>query len=205
MKMDKAILKELSPERLVLAYANGLFPMVEDGQLMWFSPDPRGVLPLDERFHVSRRLAQRIRAGEFACTVNHCFGEVVRLCADRGHEQTWISPEIAAAYSRLHELGLAHSVEAWHADAVGEGPPAGGLYGVAIGGAFFAESMFHTATDAGKVALAYLIDRLRTRGFTLCDLQWTTDHLLQFGAFDMPRQEYLVCLEKAIGLEVRFV
>ena len=204
MKVDKAILAALSPRNLVLAYAQGLFPMVEEGQLMWFSPDPRGLLPLDERFHVSRRLRRTIRTGRFVCTVNRDFQSVMRLCADRKGEPTWISTEMSYAYGRLHELGLAHSVEAWQSDAVGQGSPVGGLYGVSIGGAFFAESMFHTVTDAGKVAVASLIDRLRTRGFTLCDVQWTTENLERLGTFNMPRNDYLACLREAVGLDRQF-
>jgi leucyl/phenylalanyl-tRNA--protein transferase len=205
MKVDKAILAALSPDRLISAYTQGLFPMVESGRIMWFSPDPRGLLPVDGSFHVSRRLRQTIRSGRFACTVNRCFLKVMGLCADRGDEPTWISPEMTAAYGRLNELGLAHSVEAWQSDGAAQGVPAGGLYGVAIGGAFFAESMFHTVTDAGKVALAYLIDTLRARGFTLCDIQWTTENLRRFGAFDISRQEYLRRLRQAIELPRQFV
>lgn len=204
-KIDAAILAELSPRRLVLAYAHGVFPMVEDGELMWFCPDPRGLLPLDERFHVPRRLGRTLRAGRFECTVDRAFGQVVRLCARRGQgEGTWISPEVERAYGRLHAMGLAHSVEAWPAGQAGAGAPAGGVYGVALGGAFFAESMFHTATDAGKAALAHLVGRLRERGFALCDVQWTTDNLRRFGAFDVRRAEYLSLLAEALGRRCRF-
>ena len=185
--------------------------MVEGGRLLWFSPDPRGLLPVDEGFHVSRRLAWTVRRGRFTCTVNRCFSTVMRLCA-RGEDAggTWISPEMLIAYGRLHELGLAHSVEAWPAEtgpderAVGGMKPVGGVYGVAIGGAFFAESMFHTTTDAGTVALVHLIRQLRANGFVLCDVQWTTDHLRRFGAFDMSRQQYLRVLDRAVRLQCRF-
>jgi len=179
---------------------------VERGELFWFSPDPRGLLPLDERFHVPRRLARTIRTGRFHCTVDSCFEQVVQLCARRGDDSpTWISPEIEVAYARCHQLGLAHSVEAWPAECESGQAPAGGLYGVAIGAAFFAESMYHSVTDAGKVALVYLINRLRDRGFLLCDMQWATDHLRRFGAFEMPRIRYLSLLAKALGCHRRFV
>jgi len=197
------ILAALSPRNLVAAYAQGIFPMVEGGRLMWFGPDPRGLMPLDERFHLSRRLARTVRSGRFACTVDRCFDQVVALCARR-EEGTWISPEMALAYGRLGELGLAHSVETWPADAVGCGAPAGGLYGVTLGGAFFAESMFHRATDAGKVALAMLVERLRERRFALLDVQWTTENLRRFGAYDLSRAEYLNRLDEVLRLRCRF-
>ncbi len=203
--MNTEILKLLSPENLLAAYCQGLFPMIEDDRLYWFSPDPRGLLPLDERFHVSRSLERTLRRGKFVCTVNHAFDAVVVACADRGDDGgTWISPEIRAAYRRLHELGLAHSVEAWPADAVGQGAPVGGLYGLALAGAFFAESMFHTQTDAGKAAVVVLIERLRQRGYRFCDIQWTTDNLKRFGAYDLPRNDYLDLLTGALELECRF-
>ncbi len=202
---DPEILRVLSPRNLVYAYAHGLFPMVQDGELMWFSPDPRGAIPLDERFHLPRRLARTVRGGRYVCTVNRRFDDVVRLCAQRpGAAPTWISPEIRLAYRRLHELGLAHSVEAWPRDALEQGHPVGGLYGVALGGAFFAESMFHTATDAGKVALAFLVNRLRERGFSLLDIQWTTPNLLQYGAYDLPRPLYLQRLAAALRQDCTF-
>ena len=204
-KLNARILAQLSPENLVAAYAGGAFPMVQRGQCLWFSPDPRGLMPLDERFHVSRRLAQTIRGGRFLCTVNRSFDRVVAACADRP-EGTWISPEVQRAYARLHCLGLAHSVETWLRGPDGEPPadPSGGLYGVALGGAFFAESMFHQVTDAGKVALTFLVDHLRRRGYVLCDVQWTTENLRRFGAFDVPGKEYYRRLKEALSLECRF-
>jgi leucyl/phenylalanyl-tRNA--protein transferase len=147
---------------------------------------------------VPRRLRQTIRGGRFACTVDRCFQDVMGLCAGRRDEGTWISPEMRVAYGLLHVGGLAHSVEAWPAGRVGEGEPAGGLYGVTIGGAFFAESMFHRVTDAGKAALVFLVERLRERGFLLCDVQWTTPNLRRFGAMDLPRDEYLDLLNAAL-------
>ena len=202
-KLDMEIMENLRPENLIAAYAQGYFPMVEEGELWWFCPEERGLLPLDESFHVSRSLAKKIRQGKFVCTANRAFDDVIKLCAQRA-EGTWISPEVYTAYSILHKIGLAHSVEAWHADAVGQGKPVGGLYGVSIGGAFFAESMFHTATDAGKVALCWFVDRLREREFEFCDIQWTTDNLERFGAYEMPKERYLKMLEKAVSLERHF-
>jgi leucyl/phenylalanyl-tRNA--protein transferase len=205
LELDLEILAALSPRNLLLAYCQGVFPMVEEGRLTWFSPDPRGLLPLDDRFHVSRRLARTVRSRRFLCTVNRRFDEVVRLCADRPDtEGTWISPEMRVAYGAMHQRGLAHSVEAWPAGEAQGDSPAGGLYGLAIGGAFFAESMFHARTDAGKVALVHLVERLRRRGFVLCDVQWTTDHLRSFGAFEVPREDYLGRLLKAVTLDCRF-
>ena len=195
----------LAPEMLIPAYAQGIFPMVQDGELMWFRPRRRGLLPLDERFHVSRSLAKTIARGRLVCTIDRSFDDVVRLCADRPDgTPTWISPEIRLAYNRLHELGLAHSIEAWPAGKAGVGEPVGGLYGVALGGAFFGESMFHTVTDAGKVALVYCVEHLRRRGFALFDIQWTTPNLLRFGAYEVHHRRYLAMLRKAINAPVRF-
>jgi leucyl/phenylalanyl-tRNA--protein transferase len=187
---------------LVSAYASGWFPMaVADGEIRWFSPDPRGILPLD-RFHLSRRLARVLRSGRFSIHVNRDFEAVIRSCAlaERDDEGgTWIDAEIYESYCALHEAGYAHSVEAW-----ADGELAGGLYGVALGGAFFGESMFHRVTDASKVALVGLVGRLETRGFTLLDTQWTTPHLEQFGALEIPRDDYLRRLSAALRLECTF-
>ena len=199
-EIDPDILAALSPRVLVSAYSQGTFPMVCDGELLWFSPEIRGLMPLDERFHVARRLRQTIRSGRFECTVDRCFSAVMDLCAeDRQPDGTWISPEMKVSYGRLHRAGLAHSVEAWPAGQVGSGLPAGGVYGVTLGGGFFAESMFHRTRDAGKVALVHLVERLRRGGFLLCDVQWTTDNLRRFGAYDMPRHEYLALLVRALN------
>jgi len=197
---------ELRPRRLLAAYASGAFPMGDDddpSRMLWFSPDPRGVLPLDERFHVPRRLGRVIRSGRFTCTIDRAFGAVMRACGERD-EGTWISEYFLAAYGRLAELGFAHSVEAWPAGAVGAGEPVGGVYGVAIAGAFFAESMFHRTTDAGKVALAHLVAHLRGAGFRLLDVQWTTPHLRSLGACDISRDEYLGLLAEALAAPARF-
>ena len=205
MEPDPQILAMLAPENLLAAYARGIFPMVQDGELMWFSPRMRGLLPLDESFHVPRRLARTIRGGRFACTIDRCFGDVVASCADRpGGEPTWISSEMRIAYGRLHELGYAHSVEAWPRESIGRGSPVGGLYGVAIGGAFFGESMFHTVTDAGKVALVRSVEHLRDRGFALYDIQWTTPNLERYGAYKLRRKEYLRRLQDALDMDCTF-
>jgi leucyl/phenylalanyl-tRNA---protein transferase len=188
---------------LVSAYASGWFPMaVGDGSIRWFSPDPRGIIPLDG-FHVSKRLARVIRRRVFDIQINREFEAVIRGCAEAPRDAedpgTWIDQEIHDSYCALHRAGLAHSVEAWQ-----EGRLAGGLYGVAIGGAFFGESMFHHVTDASKVALAALVDRLRERGFTLLDTQWTTEHLEQFGAIEIPRRRYLAVLADALSRTADF-
>lgn len=188
---------------LLAAYASGWFPMAgDDGVLSWYSPDPRGVLPLDT-FHASSRLQRVVRRGEFRVAVDTAFEQVVRACAaaerDTADSGTWISEEIVESYVALHELGFAHSVETWR-----DGQLAGGLYGVALGGAFFGESMFHHVTDASKVALVALVDRLRRRGFTLLDTQWVTPHLEQFGAVEIPRADYLRMLDACLRLDTAF-
>jgi leucyl/phenylalanyl-tRNA--protein transferase len=193
----------LPVDLLVSAYATGWFPMaVASGEIRWFSPDPRGILPLDA-FHVSRRLARVVRSGAFTIHINRDFEQVIRACAlaERDDEAgTWIDHEIYESFCALHEAGYAHSVEAWQGEEL-----AGGLYGVALGGAFFGESMFHRVTDASKVALVALVDRMRERGFTLLDTQWTTEHLEQFGSLEIPRDEYLRRLTAAMRLDRAFV
>ncbi|MDQ3070051.1 MAG: leucyl/phenylalanyl-tRNA--protein transferase [Acidobacteriota bacterium] len=164
-----------------------------DGSVQWFSPDPRGIIPLDT-FHLSRRLARVLRAPRFEIRIDTAFVDVVRACAARPDaDGTWITDEILDSYDSLFELGHAHSVEVWNGATL-----AGGLYGVAVGGAFFGESMFHRETDASKVALAALVARLSARGFTLLDIQWVTPHLEQFGATEIPRKEYLQRLARAV-------
>ena len=172
---------------------------MEDGAIGWFSPDPRGILPLDT-FHIPARLARVVRRGLFEIRINTAFEDVMRACAAREDDGTWISEEIVQCYVALHRLGLAHSVEAWHGTTL-----AGGLYGVHLGGAFFGESMFHRETDASKVALVALVDRLHRRNFSLLDTQWVNPHLVQFGAVEIPRVEYLQRLKQAIGRECAFV
>lgn len=182
-------LAELDPDILLGAYAEGIFPMADDdGQIMWFCPDPRAILPLDA-FHVSKNLRKVCGSGKFTISLNRDFRAVIAACANRT-EGTWISDTIVESYTRLHQLGFAYSVESRL-----EGELVGGLYGVALGGAFFGESMFHRVTDASKVALVYLVDRMNRRGFSLLDVQFTTGHLKQFGAIEIPRSEYLQRLE----------
>ena len=191
--MSQSILPELLEE----AYRRGIFPMAdEDGMIHWYSPDPRTVIDLD-RFHIPRRLTQTIRGEKFEIAVDRDFEGVVRGCANR--EETWINEEIAAAYTALHRIGKAHSVEAYH-----EGKLAGGIYGVSLGGAFMGESMFTIVRDASKVCLAFLVGRLKNRGYALFDVQFTTPHLKKFGAVELPRSEYLRRLEKALLLSCRF-
>jgi leucyl/phenylalanyl-tRNA--protein transferase len=183
----------IDPALLVRAYREGIFPMaMEDGAIGWFSPDPRGILPLDH-FQISKRLARLVRQRRFEMAVDRNFEGVMRACAERPGDGTWISQEILESYLALHRLGLAHSVEAWQGDRL-----VGGLYGVHLGGAFFGESMFHRVTDASKVALVALVDRLVRKGFLLLDIQWVTPHLEQFGAIEIPRKAYLAQLKRAI-------
>lgn len=189
----------LAPERLLGAYAGGIFPMGDEtGRVHWLAPDPRAILDLDH-FIVSRSLRSICRRGEYDITINAAFLEVLHACADR-REGTWITREIVEAYSRLHALGYAHSVETWS-----DGELAGGLYGVALGGAFFGESMFHRRTDASKVALVALVEWMRRRGFELLDIQFMTDHLRQFGAIEIPRAIYERRLHAATALPCKFV
>jgi leucyl/phenylalanyl-tRNA--protein transferase len=188
----------IDPDLLIEGYRLGVFPMAtEDDSIEWFSPDPRAILPL-ETFHVPHALRRVLRRKIFETTLDRAFPEVIQACANR--EDTWINREIIESYIRLHELGHAHSIEAWQ-----EGKLAGGLYGVAVGGAFFGESMFHYVTDASKVALVALVERLRARRFVLLDTQWLTPHLQQFGAIEIPRNHYLRLLRRAVDLPRKFV
>ncbi len=190
----------IPPDVLVAAYREGIFPMaVEDGSIGWFAPEPRGVLPIDT-FHAPIRLIRSIRQRPWIIRLDTRFEDVMRACAKRGEEGTWISEEIVQSYVALHRLGHAHSVEVWR-----EGSLVGGLYGVHLGGAFFGESMFHRERDASKAALVALVDRLRRKGFTLLDTQWTTPHLEQFGAIDIPRREYLQLLKRALDVDAAFL
>ena len=190
----------IDPALLLRAYREGLFPMaLEDGEIGWFSPDPRGIIPL-ETFHIPSRLARKLRATPFEVRIDHDFGAVMRACAADRNDGTWISEEILESYATLHRLGLAHSVEIWL-----DGDLVGGLYGVHLSGAFFGESMFHRVTDASKAALVALVDRMQRRGFALLDIQWVTRHLEQFGAVEIPRKEYLKRLKAALARPCRFV
>jgi leucyl/phenylalanyl-tRNA--protein transferase len=190
----------IDPALLVHAYRQGVFPMaMDDGRIGWFSPDPRGIMPL-EAFRVPSRLKRRLRSAAFDIRIDHDFVAVMRACAADREEGTWISDEIVESYTTLHRLGMAHSLEVWqHHQLVG------GLYGVHLGGAFFGESMFHRVTDASKVALVALVDRLTRRHFRLLDVQWVTPHLRQFGATEISRRTYLARLEQALARECVFV
>jgi leucyl/phenylalanyl-tRNA--protein transferase len=183
---------ELIPPRVLIgAYAHGVFPMAYEGRILWFSPELRGVLPLDERFHIPHGLRRTMRRAAFEVRWNHDFEQVMRGCAERA--ETWIDETIIRSYLELHRLGFAHSVECW-----ADGRLEGGLYGVALGRAFFGESMFSRRTDASKVALVELVRRLRECGFDLLDAQWMTPHLARFGGFEVPRADYERLLAAAL-------
>ncbi len=188
---------DLRPERLLKAYRQGIFPWYnEDQPILWWSPDPRAVL-FPSKLHVPRSLRRIIRRGLFAVTLDTCFGAVMEGCAGRRPQYpeggTWITPAMIQAYTRLHELGYAHSAEAWQ-----EGRLVGGIYGVAIGGAFFAESMFTSVEDASKVALVTLVRQLDAWGFRLIDCQQSSPHVIRFGAEDIPRREFIALLSEAV-------
>jgi leucyl/phenylalanyl-tRNA---protein transferase len=188
----------LTPELLRLAYAQGYFPMPhpDTGEILWFNPDPRAMIPLDG-FHVSKSLARTLKRGAFRTTINQDFRAVMQGCADR--EETWITEEFFEVYGAMHDLGLAHSIEVWH------GPQlVGGTYGVSLGGGFFAESMFHTENDASKVALHTLVHHMRQRGMTLLEVQFLTPHLQSLGAIEVPQSAYLKLLQKALSQKETF-
>ena len=187
----------IDPELLLQGYRMGVFPMaMEDDSIQWFSPDPRAILPLED-FHLPHALRRLVRKKVFETTIDRAFSTVIEACAK--HEDTWINLEIIESYTRLHEVGHAHSVEVWR-----DGQIAGGLYGVAVGGAFFGESMFHYLTDASKIALVTLVEHLRARKFALLDTQWLTPHLQQFGGIEISRDHYLCVLRRAIELPRKF-
>jgi leucyl/phenylalanyl-tRNA--protein transferase len=193
----------LDPRTLLNAYAQGLFPMANrQGRIQWYTAEPRGVIPLN-KFHVSGTLRTLVRKspaeGGFEIRFNHDFETTMRACQELREDGTWINEPLIEAYVRLHELGQAHSVEAWI-----DGKLAGGLYGVSLGGAFFGESMFHRVRDASKVALVHLVDRLKQRGFELLDTQATTPHLRTFGCVDISAKQYLELLKSAIETECKF-
>ncbi len=192
---------ELTTDLLVTAYSQGIFPMAVDakGTIGWFSPDPRAIIPLDDRFHIPHGLKRTLRKNSFTVSVNRDFAAVIAACS-KAHGETWISDEIVQVYTELHREGRAHSVEVWDGAQL-----AGGLYGVHLGAAFFGESMFHRRTDASKVALVWLVERMRGRGFTLLDTQWTTPHLIRFGACEIPRGRYLRQLSAALAKRCDFV
>ena len=189
----------LDPDLLLRAYSVGVFPMAstrDAADVFWVEPKKRGVLPLD-RFHLSRSLAKTLKANRFTVTVDTAFRKVVSLCAEPTirRPDTWINPDIEAAYAELHRRGYAHSVECWL-----DGTLVGGLYGVRLGAAFFGESMFSRARDASKVALAHLVARLKVGDFRLLDCQFLTDHLASMGTIEVGRDAYVVLLDEALGL-----
>ncbi|MBZ0136152.1 MAG: leucyl/phenylalanyl-tRNA--protein transferase [Planctomycetes bacterium] len=192
---------DLSPERVLAAYSVGIFPWPHKGwPLLWFSPDPRMVLPLND-LRVSRSLRQTMRKAPYEIRLDTDFAGVIEACGKtrrRGQKGTWITDELAQAYTRLHELGFAHSAEAWQ-----DGKLVGGLYGLSLGGAFFGESMFAHAPDASKIAFVSLVNQLKLWGFHFVDAQVHTDHLERFGAREIPRAEYLVSLQEALAMPTR--
>jgi leucyl/phenylalanyl-tRNA--protein transferase len=190
--------RRLTPEIVLRAYAEGVFPMAErreDTELYWVSPDRRGIVPLDA-FHIPKRLARTVRSDRFRVTSDVCFVEVMRACAESapGREQSWINGEILRLYTALHASGHAHSIECWR-----DGRLAGGLYGVSLGAAFFGESMFSRERDASKVALVHLVAQLLGGGYELLDTQFITAHLARFGAIEIPCTEYMSHLKHAIA------
>ncbi len=192
--------RSITPELLLRAYSIGMFPMSEsadDPELFWVEPDLRGIIPLDG-FHVSKSLQKAIRKAPFDIRFDTAFDQVVDKCAEAADDRpsTWINQQIKDLYGALHRLGHAHSVEAFEGDEL-----VGGLYGVTLGSAYFGESMFSRRTNASKICLVYLVERLRERGFTLLDTQFTTEHLKTFGAIDIPKAEYGVLLDRAMESE----
>jgi leucyl/phenylalanyl-tRNA---protein transferase len=184
--------------QLLSAYRAGVFPMGNrEGGVDWYSPLHRGIIPLDA-VHVPRRLARLVRQGRFTIRIDTAFDDVIMSCA--ALKDSWITSDIIDSYSELHRIGCAHSVETWAG-----GRLVGGLYGVSLCGAFFGESMFNRVTDASKVALVALTERLRARGYRLLDTQWLTEHLARFGAVEIPRDEYMRLLEWSLAIDCRFV
>jgi leucyl/phenylalanyl-tRNA--protein transferase len=192
--------RSITPELLLRAYSIGMFPMSEsadDPELFWVEPDIRGIIPLDG-FHVSKSLQKAIRKAPFDIRFDTAFDQVVEKCAEAADDRpsTWINQQIKDLYGALHRLGHAHSVEAWEGDEL-----VGGLYGVTLGSAYFGESMFSRRTNASKICLVHLVERLKERGFTLLDTQFTTEHLKTFGAVDIPKEAYGLLLDKAMESE----
>lgn len=187
---------DLEPSTIIEAYCRGLFPMIVETPaplLGWWSPDPRGILPLDN-LRVAKSLRQS--AKRYEVRVDSCFDDVIRACADPSRESGWITPEFVAAYTRLHRMGWAHSIEVFDRN----GELAGGLYGVRVQGLFAGESMFYRQRDASKVALVALVDLMRDTGLTLLDVQWRTPHLASLGAVEVPREEYLRRLHNSVTI-----
>lgn len=198
MKGTRSRQPDITPDLLLRAYSIGLFPMADsadDPDLFWVEPELRGIIPLDD-FHVSKSLAKTIRRAPFDIRYDTAFEAVMESCAAPAPDRptTWINGRILSLYKALHDMGHAHSVEAWDGDEL-----VGGLYGVSLGAAFFGESMFSRRTDASKICLVHLVERLRQNGFRLLDTQFTTDHLKSFGAIDVPKARYVKMLERAIS------
>ena len=191
MSQVQLVDKSISPEMLLNAYAQGVFPMADDGEILWFSPEKRGVIPVDERFHINHGLKRALKKQPFELAMDRDFIGVMQGCAER--KETWIDERIVASYVRLHQLGFAHSVECWDEDGL-----QGGLYGVRLGNAFFGESMFSRKSNASKIALVWLVEWMRSEQMTLLDTQWLTTHLQTFGGYEVEREEYMVMLEDAI-------
>ncbi len=192
-------MRPLTSDLLLRAYAMGVFPMArsrDDPRLYWIDPEQRGILPL-HAFHVPRSLRKTLRRNHFQITWNTAFTDVIHGCAAPapGRDDTWINDEIVALFTELHQFGLAHSIETW-----ADGRLVGGVYGLSLGAAFFGESMFSRTTDASKVALVHLVARLRKSGFMLLDTQFMTDHLQRFGAVEIPRQDFLRLLTRALDV-----
>ena len=185
-------MERIPPHILLGAYTEGVFPMADDGEIHWFSPVMRGVIPLDDRFHIPHGLKKTLKNNPYQSRMNCAFREVMTGCSQR--DETWINEVILESYYHLYELGYGYSFESWDDDGL-----QGGLYGVAIGKAFFGESMFSRKPDASKVALIHLIEWLRANDFVLLDTQWMTDHLRQFGGMEVPREEYLNLLAEALA------
>ena len=188
----------LNPELLVSAYSQGYFPMPDENQtdILWFRPDPRAIIPLDQ-FHASRSLKKKIRQGRFEVTFNQEFLQVIEACGE--DRETWITQEFKDVYFEMHRLNFAHSVEIWEQSKL-----VGGTYGVCLGGAFFAESKFHRSTDASKLALYYLVERMKSKGMELLECQFLTPHLESLGAMAISDHEYIIRLRKALQLETEF-
>jgi leucyl/phenylalanyl-tRNA--protein transferase len=186
--------EKIPPHVLLGAYTEGVFPMAENGEIFWFSPTQRGIIPLDERFHIPKGLKRSLKKRPYEIRWNSAFRETMAGCASR--EETWIDEVITESYCQLHELGFAHSVECWDDEGL-----QGGLYGIRVENAFFGESMFSRKTDASKIALVRLVEWLREEGVILLDTQWLTEHLKQFGGYEVERAQYLEMLNEALGSE----
>ena len=185
-------MKIIPPNVLLGAYAEGVFPMAEDGEIHWFSPVMRGVIPIDDRFHIPHGLKRSLKKEPYEVKMDTDFRGVIQGCSER--EETWIDDVIQDSYCELHKLGFAHSVECYDEEGL-----QGGLYGVSLGRAFFGESMFSRKPDASKIALVHLVEWMRENDYLLLDTQWMTEHLLQFGGKEIPREEYLKLLAEALA------